>query len=285
MQEIDNYIAKVSNLPPAPKVVPELMRLLNQADVESSKIVKLISYDPSLTANVLRVCNSAFFGAAKATSDIQEAITRLGFMKVYQLVVAATGSKMLSPSQLGYGLEHGDLWKHSVAAAVAAQRIAISLGEDANVAFTATLLHDIGKIVLSQSLDGSYSKLVKETESNQQSLLEAEKKVLGVHHAEVGGQLLSRWKFPPNVVSAVWYHHNPKAAGPYQKLASIVYLGNMVSYFMGYGYGHVAFALRGRAEVLESLKIQPEAIPQYMIDTFEQTHVIDALFDLAKSDS
>jgi putative nucleotidyltransferase with HDIG domain len=280
MQEIDNYIAKVSNLPPAPKVIPELMRLLNQPDVESGKIVKLISYDPSLTANVLRVCNSAYFGAAKATADLQEAVKRLGFMKVYQLVIAATGSKMLSPSQLGYGMEHGDLWKHSVAAAVASQQIALKLGEDASLAFTATLLHDIGKIVLSQSLDGTYTKLIKETENNQLSLLESEKKLLGVNHAEVGGQLLSRWKFPPSVVSAVWYHHSPKLAGPYQKLASLVYLGNMVSYFMGYGYGHVAFALKGRAEVLETLKVQPQDIPQFMLDTFEQTHIIEALFSM-----
>jgi putative nucleotidyltransferase with HDIG domain len=281
MQAIDDYISNLRHLPPAPRVVPELMRLLNQSDVDSSKVVKLISYDPALTVNVLRICNSAYFGASTPTSDLQEAVTRLGFQQVYQLVAAATGARLLGAAQLGYGLEQGDLWKHSVASAVAAQIIARKIGEDQNLVFTAALLHDIGKIVLSHSLNGSYSKLVKETEMNQQSLLEAEKKILGVQHAEVGGQLLSRWKFPPNIVSAVWFHHAPKGAGVHQRLASVVYLGNMISYFMGHGYGHASFALRGRAEVLATLDIQPEAIPQFMMETFDQMHIVDALFALA----
>ena len=115
---------------------------------------------------------------------------------------------------------------------------------------------------------------------NQQSLLEAEKKLLGVNHAEVGGQLLTRWKFPPNIVSAVWFHHTPKAAGAHQRLASVVYLGNMISYFMGYGYGHVPFALRGRTEVLGTLDLAPETIPVFMMETFEQMQLVDALFAL-----
>ena len=280
MQAIDDYIANVRNLPPAPRVVPELMRLLNQPDVDSSRIVKMISYDPSLTANVLRICNSAYFGSATPTSDLQEAVTRLGFQQVYQLVAAATGARMLSPAQMGYGLEQGELWKHSVAAAVAAQLVARQTGDNENVVFTAALLHDIGKIVLAQSLNGVYSKVIKETEMNQQSLLDAEKKILGVNHAEVGGQLLERWKFPPNIVSAVWFHHTPKGAGAHQRLASIVYLGNMISFFMGHGYGHVAFALRGRNEVLTTLGIAPEAIPQFMMQTYEQMHLVEALFAL-----
>jgi putative nucleotidyltransferase with HDIG domain len=281
MQAIDDYISSVRHLPPAPRVVPELMRLLNQTDVDSSKVVKMISFDPSLTANVLRICNSAYFGASVPTSDLQEAVTRLGFQQVYQLVAAATGAKLLGAAQLGYGLEQGELWKHSVASAVAAQIIARKTGDDENLVFTATLLHDIGKIVLTHSLNGVYSKLIKETDTNQLSLLEAEKKLLGVNHAEVGGQLLNRWKFPPNIVSAVWFHHTPKGAGTHQRLASHVYVGNMIAYFMGYGYGHVPFALRGRTEVLATLDIAPEAIPKFMMETFEQMHMVDALFALA----
>src|SRR5580704_9025830 len=152
MQAIDDYITNLRHLPPAPRVVPELMRLLNQPDVESSKVVKMISYDPALTANVLRICNSAYFGAASPTSDLQEAVTRLGFQQVYQLVAAATGARMLGAAQPGYGLNQGELWKHSVAVAVTAQLMAKKLGDDDNLAFTAALLHDLGKIILSQAL-------------------------------------------------------------------------------------------------------------------------------------
>jgi len=281
MQAIDDYINSVKMLPPAPKVVPELMKLLKQPNVDSSRIVKLISLEPSITANVLRMTNSAYFAAATPTTDLQEAVTRLGFQQVYQLATAATGARLLSNAQKGYGFNQGELWKHSVAAAVAAQLVAKKLGgEDENLVFTATLLHDIGKVILSQAVDGVYSKLIEETEIHQQSLAEAEKKLLGVDHAEAGGRLLSRWKFPANIVSAVWFHHSPKAAEPYQRLAAYAYLGNMIAHFMGYGYGHLAFALRGRGEALSILGLVPESVPQFMMDTFEQMHVIETFFAL-----
>lgn len=277
MQAIDNYIDKVRHLPPVPRIVPQLMKLLQEADVESSKVVQLISLDPALTASVLRICNTAYFAAGTATSDLQEAITRLGFQQVYQLVAVTSGAKVLSKSQKGYGLEAGELWKHSVASAVAAQLMARKLGDNENLVFTCTLLHDLGKVVLSESLEAAYGKVIRETEMSQQSLVETEKKLLGVNHAEVGGQLLKRWKFPPNMVAAVWFHHTPQAATPHQRLASYIYLGNMVAHFMGHGFGHQTFALRGREEALTILGLTPDAIPQFMMETFEQLHLIEAL--------
>jgi putative nucleotidyltransferase with HDIG domain len=281
MQIIDDYINNVRFLPPAPRVVPELMKLLKQPDVDSSKVVKLISFDPALTANVLRICNSAYFGAATPTSDLQEAVTRMGFQQVYKLVTAAMGARILGAPQPGYGLDEGELWKHSVAVAVTAQTMARKLGDDDNLVFTAALLHDIGKIILSQALESAYPKLVRETEIHQQSLLESEKKLLGVQHAEVGARLLERWRFPPNIVSAVWFHHAPKGAGKSQRLASYIYMADMIAHFMGYGYGHLAFALRGRNDALTILGLTSESIPQFLMAFFDEMHKVDALFSLA----
>jgi putative nucleotidyltransferase with HDIG domain len=277
MQAIDDFIDKVRHLPPAPRVIPELMKLLRETDVDSSKVVKLISFDPALTANVLRMCNSAYFAASTPTADLQEAVTRLGFQQVYQLVTVASGARLLAPAQKGYGLDQGELWKHSIASGVAAQVIARQLGDDENVVFTAALLHDIGKIILAQSLENVYFKLLKETETNQHSLLEAEQKLLGVQHAEVGGRLLTRWRFAPNMVSAVWFHHSPQAAGSHKRLAAYAYVGNMIAHFMGYGYGFQALALRGRVEALSILGIEPEAVPRFMMETYEQLTLVDAL--------
>lgn len=281
MQVIDDYINNVRFLPAAPRVVPELMKLLNQTDVDSSKVVKLISFDPALTANVLRICNSAYFAAATPTSDLQEAVTRLGFQQVYQLVAAATGARMLSAPQPGYGLNQGELWKHSVAVAVTAQVMARKLGDNDNLVFTAALLHDIGKIILAQALESVYPKLVKETEINQQSLLETEKKLLGVQHAEVGARLLERWKFPPNIVSAVWFHHTPKGAGKHQRLAAYIYMADMIAHFAGHGYGYLAFALRGRSDALTILGLTSESIPEFLMESFDQMHTVEALFSIA----
>ena len=277
MQELDDYINKVKTLPPAPRILPELLSLLRQDDVDSGRIVQLISLDPAITASVLRLCNSAFFAGASPADDVQEAVTRLGFQQVYQLVAAVSGARMLAPAQKGYGINTGELWQHSVTAAVAAQIIARNNGDDDSLVFTATLLHDLGKIVLAEALEHIYTKLVEESQSQQAALIETEKRLLGVQHAEIGGRLLSRWNFPSSIVSAVWFHHQPTAAGNDQKLAAYVYLGNMISYFMGFGYGHHAFALRGRAEALDILNLKPEAMPDFMIQTFDKLQMVDAL--------
>ncbi|MBI4325332.1 MAG: HDOD domain-containing protein [Chloroflexi bacterium] len=278
MQELDDYINKVKYLPPAPRILPELLQLIRQPDIDNSKIVGVLRYDPALTANILQLCNSAYLGAATPAADLSEAVTRVGFNEIYTIVAALSGARVLSMAQKGYGLDPGDLWRHAVATAMIAQLIAKKQGDDENLAFTAALLHDVGKIVLSESLEHIYAKLVEENERRQQPLIETEKKLLGVQHAEIGGRLLARWKFPANLVAAVWFHHAPKAAEPHHRLAAYIYLANMIAYFMGYGFGHQAFALQGRAEALDILQLDSEHLPHFMIQTFEQLKTVEALF-------
>lgn len=280
MEELDQYIQRVTHLPPAPRVLPQLLMMLSQPNIDSSRVVSLITYDPGLTASVLQVCNSAYFASAVQITDIEEAVNRLGFQQVYLLVAAISGGRALAPGQKGYGMDEGELWKHSVTTAVACQLIARDHDLDQNLAFTAGLLHDIGKIILADALKHIYTKLVQEVEQNQQSMLETEKKLLGVQHAEVGGRLLHKWKFPPSLVSAVWFHHHPKAAEQHQKLAATVYLGNLVAYFIGNGFGHQAFALRGRAEALDILGLRGDDLPRIMISTYEHFDAVQALFSI-----
>ena len=281
MQILDDYIKKARSLPPAPRILPELLTLLRQENVDSGRVVQLISFDPAITATVLRLCNSALFAGAVPASDLSDAVSRLGFRQIYTLVTAVSGARALTPPTTGYGFNPGELWKHSVTAAVAAQLIARSQGADESTVFTAALLHDVGKIVLAEALEDKYNQLLADNEVTQNPLLETEKRILGVQHAEIGGHLLARWKFPANLVSAVWFHHQPAAAKPHHRLAAYVYLGNMVAHFMGQGYGHQAFALKGRGEALEILDLSPDAIPQLMIQTFDQMQMVDTLLSAA----
>ena len=282
MQELDDYINKVKNLPPAPRILPELLGLLRKENVDSSRVVQLISFDPAITASVLRLCNSALFAGASPATDLSEAVQRLGFRQIYTLVAAVSGARALTPAQKGYGISAGELWKHSVTTAVASQFIARSQDEpEEGLVFTAALLHDVGKIILADALEHTYARLVEESRAQQSAMIETEKRLLGVQHAEVGGRLLTRWKFPENLVAAVTCHHEPAAAGAHQKLASYVYLGNMVAYFMGHGYGHQAFAMRGQSEALEILGLKPEAMAGFMIQTFEQLQLVETLFNVS----
>ena len=282
MQELDEYINKVKNLPPAPRILPELLTLLRKENVDSSRVVQLISYDPAITASLLRLCNSVVFSGATPATDLDEAVNRLGFRQIYTLVAAISGSRALSPAQKGYGINAGELWKHSVTAAVAGQLIARSKDDpEEGLVFTAALLHDVGKIILADALEHIYARLVEESRAQQSAMIETEKRLLGVNHAEIGGRLLARWKFPDNLVAAVRHHHQPAEAGPHNKLAAYVYLGNMVAYFMGHGYGHQAFAMRGRSEALDVLGLEDGAMAGFMIQTFEQLQLVETLFNVS----
>jgi putative nucleotidyltransferase with HDIG domain len=280
MQEIDDFIAKAQHLPPAPQVLPRLMQALASPNVPLSDVIQLINVDPGLTASVLQRCNSAYFRGAMPAETVFEAVTRLGFNQIFRMVTSLSGTQIFKGAHQSYGLKEDELWKHSLTAAAAAQVIAQDLGDDENVAFTAALLHDVGKIVLAQVLEHIYERLVQEIEARPSDAADTEKQLLGVHHGEVGGRLLAQWKFPPQLVAAVWSHHSPEAAGPHQRLASIVHVANLTAYFLGCGYGYQAFALRGSPAALEVLNLTPDHLPAYVLRTKDLTESIYALLRL-----
>jgi putative nucleotidyltransferase with HDIG domain len=279
-KSLDTYIDRVQTLPPAPVILPRLLHQLSLPDADSESIVNLISSDPSLTAAVLRLCNSATLGYSSSVSDLFEAVIRVGFGAVYELVVAIIGARTLKATPKGYGIDEGGLWKHSVATALAAKSMARDAGADEGVVFTAAILHDIGKIVLAQALEGSYQRLTREIEINQASLLESEAQILGVQHAEIGGRLLARWNFPADLVASVWNHHDPVKAIGHERLASFVYLGDLIAHFMGFGYGHHALALRGRADALQLVGLNPVDLPRYMIATYDNLDTLQAFVSI-----
>ena len=194
-------------------------------------------------------------------------MTLLGFNEIYRLVAVVVCNSALGLAQKGYGMLTGELWRHSVVTAVAAKVLARSLGQDENLVFTAALLHDIGKLVLSTSVADAYTDVAREITLSGHSFLEAEKTILGVEHAEIGGRILSRWNFPENLVMAVSCHHDPLRGRPYEQLAACVYIGDMIAHMMGHGHGHQANAVRGRSEALQMLEITPRDIETYIIET------------------
>lgn len=278
MSSIDDYLSRVKALPPAPCILPELLQLLRRSDVDADKVVNLIRYDPALTVGVLQLANSAFFGSARPAEDLDEAVTRLGFQQVYILVAAVSGARTLSPAQKGYGMPSGDLWRHSATSAVAAQIVAKDLGDDVDLVFTATLLHDIGKIILSDTLESTYSIIVQETSHNRYPLLEVEQRILGFDHAQVGGRLLAKWNFSPNLVAAIEHHHQPDHAGEHNRLAAYAHVGNLLAYALGQGYGNAAYAMEPSPAAFRILGLAESSLPDYMMHTFDQMSVIEALF-------
>jgi HD-like signal output (HDOD) protein len=148
---------------------------------------------------------------------------------------------------------------------------------DENTAFTAALLHDVGKIVLNRHLVPLARQLEEAVQRDSVTLLEAEKKLLRVQHAEVGGRLLERWSFPEAIVSAVWFHHQPRAARPHDRLAACVYLGNCMALRLGEGFGRHPFAVEWRQESLEILRITEADWEQVLIQMVDNLDLVEAL--------
>jgi putative nucleotidyltransferase with HDIG domain len=267
MASLDDFIDKVQSLPPAPRILPELLTLLGHDDPDTHRVVELITYDPALTTKVIKLCNSAFFRGAEAVQDVQGAVTRLGFNQIYQAVASAVGEGTFAEAQKGYGIARGELWRHCAVTAIAGKVIARKMDMDENLGFTAALLHDIGKLALNTSIEGAYDRVVQETEEVGHSFLEAEKAILGVDHAEVGGRLLERWSFPEPLVSAVRHHHDPLQAGPHARLAACTHLADMVAHFLGHSYGHHSYAVRAKSEALDLLRLQEVDIEKLILAT------------------
>jgi putative nucleotidyltransferase with HDIG domain len=280
MQQLDDYINKVKHLPPAPRILTELLSLLQKDNVDASRVVTLVSYDPSLTASVLQLCNSAFYAPAQPVDDLGNAIMWLGFKEVYRLVAAVVGSRTLMVAGTG-GVDRGELWRHSVMAAAAAQLLARDLRDEENLPFTAALLHDVGKTIFSEVLQADYARLVDQAAQTQQPLAPLEKSRFEVHHAELGARLLTRWRFPQHLINAVWFHHTPRLARAGERLAAQVTLGNVVAHLLKGMDVDQAVALHGHPSAFEILTFDPGCLPRIVEAANDRMEMLRTLFRLA----
>jgi putative nucleotidyltransferase with HDIG domain len=253
MNHMDAILAKVGEIKPLPGTVLRLVQVVNNPRSTVSDIVEVIKYDQVITGQILRICNSAYFGLSREIHSLNEAIRYLGMLKILQLVMAVHTNALLSRGQSGYDLAPGVLWKHSVAVALASSIFAerLAMEKNASVAFTAGLLHDVGKVVLSEHVAAEFSQIVSRVTSRNISFLEAEREVLGLSHCEVGAKVAEAWQIPDPIVQCIRYHHDPRQAPAPDALLDAVYLANTVCLLMGVGLGADGLAYRADPVIVE----------------------------------
>lgn len=229
-RRIDDYIVQADFLPPSFQLLPRLLLLLDDVEAGADTLAQVIRVDPGLTADILRVCNSAAHAKRVRAETIQEAIMRLGFIEVHRIVMTVIASSALKSPQETFTRHEGDLWKHSLAAAVASQVLVPGTGVDADVAYTASLLHDIGKMVLANAVPEDFARILTLAKEQNQAVYRVEQLQFQTDHGGIGARLLKRWGFPDNICEAVQHHHEPVRANQQLRLASCLYLSNVLAY-------------------------------------------------------
>ena len=250
--KVPEILAQIDSLPPMPAVAVQLLEATQNPDVDLGQVAHLIECDPAMTANLLRACNSPFYGLRREVTSIRQATGLLGLKQVVQIAVTLLASRYLAPSQEGYDLAPGELWRSSVAAGIAAELLARECKyPQPSTAYTAGLLQDMGKIVLAEHLGGLLPQIRKLTEEQGIGWEEAERQVVGIPHPEVGAALLERWNFPATLVEAVRCHHHPAGATLDPTLSHISHLADALTMTLGMGLGGdgLAYCLDERSVV------------------------------------
>jgi putative nucleotidyltransferase with HDIG domain len=277
-------VAKVKNLPPVPHAALKLVSLLDQPSVSNTEVVQALRCDNVLTAKLLRACNSPFFGLAEPVASVDQAVFLLGHQQILHIVLTiAFGSAMVVPLP-GYAVEASELWRHSLVTATASEMIAnefTDLNVEPPVAFTVGLLHDIGKLVLGQTLTADLQAEIRRLiEHDKLARAEAEKAVLGTDHGEVGALLLQSWHLPDELVEAVANHHQP-VLKPRPRLSVVTHLANCLAHLAGSAPGWDGYAVRISNEVVTSLAINPEQIEQLVFNIRESSERVEQFMNLA----
>lgn len=226
--DVQALLNQVEDLPPLPAVAAKVMGMADDDKTSALDLSQVLSTDQALTAKLIKLSNSAYYGFARRVSTVREAVLVLGFKQVRQVAVGASIMNAWTEKREADDFFDLDLfWGHSVAVAVAAEMLAkktrTAKPEDA---FTAGILHDIGRLVIRRVMPREFRMAVSMAKTRGISLGEAEIRTTGYAHDEVGRALGEKWKFPPHLVDAVACHHDETVSPQRDGLSGVVALAN-----------------------------------------------------------
>ncbi|MDC8758789.1 HDOD domain-containing protein [Janthinobacterium fluminis] len=231
----DDIVNSLDDLPSLPAVVMELLNSIDQDDVDISVLAKKVAHDQALTAKTLRLANSSLYGLQVKVTTIQQAITYLGFQTTRNLITAAAVTGCFPEGRCA-GFDDKAFWRHSIATAACAKVLARQIRFNQDYAFTAGLLHDIGRLVLVSSFPERFAAALVHRAAHDCTLREAERAVLGVDHVDAGLALAEHWNFSDTMRLAIGGHHDPEAPGA-GFLAAIIHVADAVVYALDLAQG------------------------------------------------
>jgi putative nucleotidyltransferase with HDIG domain len=232
-------IQDLGQIPTMPTIAARVMQIVNDPHSSAEDVAKFISRDVALTSKVLRLANSAFYGIPRTISSVNSAIVILGFNTIRSLVLSASVLKVFPAKPGLVAFDRKAFWKHSFMVGIASRMLAQIYRKkklvDMETAFSAGLLHDVGKLILEQFAHEDYMPVLNEARDRKIPLVNAEKNLLGLTHAEVSGMLVEKWQMPNELRGPIVMHHSPLEDKTCQELASIVHFANHLCHLHGSG--------------------------------------------------
>jgi len=282
MTAIQNIIAGINQLKPASCVSDKVMAVISNPQSSAADVVELVKYDQSLTANLLRLCNSAYVGAIKKITSIKQSVALLGMEKVLSLIMLANNAENFAAEQKGYDLSQGDLWRYSVSSAIIAQELAREKQVN-NVAmiFTAALIKDIGKVILSTYIADAFEAIHSRMENERLTFSAAEKDVLGIDHAELGAMVAQQWNFDSEMVEIIRYHHDPLLAPEMRLPLCVVHVSDCICMMIGQGVGADGLSYRYCQAAADRLGVTAVDFQQIIVRFREKYEGIEALINIS----
>ena len=278
---LDEMIVSLKSLPPAPRVMPKLLKLLNDPESSSSDIVELVELDASLTARLIGISNSAYYGMEGGITDLGEAVNRLGFREIYRTITNVYARSFVGQSMQSYGIDTEERWFNSVATGLVMETMSQHWGlGDAATSYTIGLLHDLGKTAINELFRSQYASVLQRVDSEHIELRVAEKEAFGFDHAEAGAALLQHWDFPDEIVEPIGKQYEPENAVEYPIFASMLHLSRWIAAGVGGAPGKQARAFALKESVFETLSVGPEKAMELMIECKEQIELKEKLLSL-----
>jgi putative nucleotidyltransferase with HDIG domain len=277
MNLTESIVQSMTKLPPFPAVIQRAIQLMNDPNSSAQQVVDAIQFDQLITANVLKICNSAYFGLRRTIHSLREALVMIGFNQLLEIILSQESVNFFSAPCKGYDLGYGELWHHSVASALLTRIVSKRLNREATPSqFTAALVHDIGKMAIGAFIKDYFDDIKKCVEEEHLAFTEAESKVLGINHAELGGMITNQWNFPKDIESAVHYHHTPDQAPIEDRdTVQLIYLCDSVAMMTGIGGGADGLSYHGYEEVMKQFGLKEDDIDRFVVQ-------LDDRFELVK---
>lgn len=282
MIEFKDIVKQIDQLEPVPPIATQIMTLAKDPDSSSAEIADVILNDPALTANLLKTCNSAYFGFSRRVDSVTDAISLVGLDHIVQLVMLHGVSRNFKKEPEGYGLGEGELWRHAVSSAYVAKILANKFGivQKQHLLYTAALLKDIGKLILGRFVAFSLEQINILVESQGLSFNDAEKQIIGMNHEELGALVGEKWRFSEKMIYIIRHHHLSDESARQDLETSLVYLADMICMMMGVCTGADGLSYRFYSDVLKRLDMTEKNLYGIIAETGANQQLIEHLLNL-----